>query len=148
MILGKQKNLSRYKGISPLLDQAIEAASVLTAEAAEGKTELCGDKLFYTVSATPAKPKEQGKFEAHRRYADLQVILRGDEVLGIAETGECKVTTPYDESRDIAFMTGEGDFLSLKTGDFYLLFPEDAHMPCCGETGALIKKAVFKVLLD
>ena len=40
-----------------------------------------------------------------------------------------KVTTEYNPEKDIAFLSGEGDFVTFSKGSYGIFFPEDAHMP-------------------
>ncbi|MBK7541977.1 MAG: YhcH/YjgK/YiaL family protein [Candidatus Competibacteraceae bacterium] len=43
---------------------------------AEGRHELAGDALFALVQDYHTKPQSEGFWEAHRRYTDLQFIVR------------------------------------------------------------------------
>ena len=90
-----------------------------------GKYQIEGDDIFVSVQDYTTKPQEQGKFEAHKKYADIQFIIK-----------------------DIIFLEGDGDFVNAKEGDFVIFMPEDAHMPCIAQNEpSYVKKAVVKVLL-
>ena len=102
-----------------------------------GKYQIEGDDIFVSVQDYTTKPQEQGKFEAHKKYADIQFIIKGEEKLGFG-----------DEKNDIIFLEGDGDFVNAKEGDFVIFMPEDAHMPCIAQNEpSYVKKAVVKVLL-
>ncbi len=112
-----------------------------------GKYEIDGPNLHAILQQYDTKPKSQGVWEAHRRYIDLQAELQGTEIIGYANTTRL---TPgvYDAAKDFLPLSGEGDFLTLQSGSFVLLFPEDAHMP--GIAPGLpqpVKKIVVKIVV-
>ena len=37
--------------------------------------------------------------------------------------------TPFDAEKDVEFLTGEGTVVPVSGGEFYILYPEDAHEP-------------------
>ncbi|WP_165452576.1 YhcH/YjgK/YiaL family protein [Paenibacillus thalictri] len=111
-----------------------------------GKYEIEGDELFLLLQSYPTRPLEQGFWEAHRRYIDIQVMLEGTERMGVAQTGRMTVTEDHLEEKDYKVLTGEGDFLDVRAGCFTIFFPGDAHMPCLAAgSSQQIRKAVFKV---
>ena len=113
-----------------------------------GKYQIEGDEIFVSVQDYSSKPLEQGKFEAHKKYADIQFIIKGEEKLGYGDIQNFKPTTFYDEKNDIIFLEGKGGFVHAKEGDFIIFMPEDAHMPCIAvQNSQYVKKAVVKVSL-
>ena len=118
----------------------------------EGKIKLDGDKLFVSVQSGVTKLVSDGyRFEAHRKYMDIQYIVEGSEVMGWAPLNNLQVNQPYDESKDVLF----GDvplerttYLNMQAGQLVLFYPGDAHAPnLCLKGPELVKKLVFKVLL-
>lgn len=148
MIADSLNYIERYACLGQRMKQAVD---FVTAHAdgglEDGRYEIEGDNVYATVSTVSAKPPEEGLFEAHREYADLQYILSGEELLGIAPLEECKEVIPYDAQRDIAFYTAEGFTIPRRAGDFYIVFPNDAHMPCVHRTPTQIRKLVVKIKL-
>ena len=125
----------------------------------EGQTEIClgsgrveidGDRLFALVQAYAPGPIAEGRFETHQRYADIQYVIKGREMIGSAPAGELEVEAPYDQEKDVEFHTLPEAFsqLALSDGCFAVLYPEDAHMPGrrldCDDQ---VCKIVVKVLL-
>ncbi|MCK7529168.1 MAG: YhcH/YjgK/YiaL family protein [Ignavibacteriales bacterium] len=55
------------------------------------------------------KPNQnlEGKLEAHRKYIDVQYVIRGEELMGYAPLGGQKILEPYKEENDIVFFTQE-----------------------------------------
>ena len=94
--------------------------------------------------------KEDALFEAHRKYIDIQVILTGQEKISVCKYETCKTNNPYDENKDIEFLTSESwDDIEMHTGDFLILYPSDAHKPSININGQHhVRKLVVKVPVD
>lgn len=148
MIVDCLENYFLYGGLSPLLAKAFNYIHATDMSSlAAGHCEIDGNKLYAIVSEYATKPREQGKWEAHRRYIDLQYMVRGTERIGFCPIGRMK-PGPYDSEKDCLFLEGSGDFLTLNEGDFMVLWPGDAHMPGIAvEEPSPVKKAVFKILV-
>jgi YhcH/YjgK/YiaL family protein len=148
MIVDCMKNYFLYGGLSPLLAQAFNyIRSTDMSSLAAGNYAIDGSKLYATVSEYTTKPPAHGKWEAHRRYSDLQYMVRGTERIGFGPIARME-SGPYDSLKDCMFLQGSGDFLTLHQGDFMLLRPGDAHMPGISvEDPVPVKKAVFKILV-
>lgn len=89
--------------------------------------------------------------EAHKRYADVQVIISGAELLKLATEQDCEITKPYDGQKDLVLLQGDGkEEVVLKGGsetDCVIFYPEEIHQPgLCVGSPAPVKKAVFKIL--
>ena len=81
-----------------------------------GKYEIDGEDIFVSVQDYNTKPESEGKFEAHKQYADIQFIIKGEEKLGYTNIKNCKPTTFYDDKNDIVFLDGKGDFIKAVEG--------------------------------
>ena len=111
-----------------------------------GKYSIDGDNVYISVQDYMTKTLEESKFEAHRKYADIQFIIKGEEKLGYGDVSNFKPSTFYDDKNDIVFLDGNGEFVHAKENDFVIFMPADAHMPCVEVTeSAYVKKAVVKV---
>ncbi len=112
--------------------------------------DIDGDNLYALVSEYMTKNEEDAKFEAHKKYIDIQYIIDGSEQMSVAPvTKKGEVLTPYDETKDLEFMTvmESSDFIATPER-FFLFFPSDLHRPGVknGEN-AHVKKVVIKVKL-
>jgi YhcH/YjgK/YiaL family protein len=118
----------------------------------KGRYELEGTNLFATVDEYVPKMMTEAQFEAHRVYADIQVVVSGKEQIGLTPYDATVITIPYDEERDIMFMSAaEAKDLIASPGRFFLFFPNDAHRPSVRvheNDSSLVKKVVVKVKLD
>jgi YhcH/YjgK/YiaL family protein len=112
------------------------------------KHELDGDNLFALVSEYLTRNEEDAKFEAHKKYVDIQYVISGSEQISVTPaTKKGEVLTPYDETKDLEFMTVSESSHHIATPEkFFLFFPTDLHRPSVkvGEN-TQVKKVVVKV---
>jgi len=151
MIADVLKNRQIYASISPRIKTALEYIAKTDFSAiAPGRYELDGSNLFVLVQAYDSIPREQGKWECHKNYIDIQYIAEGVEQIGCNNINKMKVTTEYNPEKDIAFLSGEGDFITFSKGSYGIFFPADAHMPkiAADNIPAKVKKVVVKVKVD
>ncbi len=114
----------------------------------DGRYPIDGDRLFALVQTYDTKPFNDGLPEAHRRYADVQVVTAGAEWFGYAPLGTQPVEQPYDPERDILFVRGDTTPCPLTPGLFALFLPQDAHLPGRTiNTPTRVRKIVIKILL-
>ncbi|MEE8717651.1 MAG: YhcH/YjgK/YiaL family protein [Coriobacteriales bacterium] len=110
------------------------------------------DGDFVNVIEYEPKHRAAAQYEAHRDYADLQVEIRGEELIEVESVGKLSQTKPYDADDDYALYDGAtlGETFLLRPGRFCLLVPGDGHMPSIATTGEPVsnKKAVFKIRLE
>lgn len=147
MILDHIQNAMQYHRLNDHLSIALEALKkpeLLRAES--GRYELQGDDVFALPQRYTSKPHEQGKWEAHRKYVDVQYIVSGTETMGHALLSNMTVTEPYSEEKDVLFLSGKGNLVTLTAGMFTIFFPHDVHMPgLAAATPAEVHKIVIKV---
>lgn len=118
-----------------------------------GKYELREGKAYAIVQDYYTKDESEGKFEAHRKFVDIQFIIEGEEKIGYGETSEFKEETEYDEEKDIIFLSPNEDTKTesviVKAGEYAILMPQDAHMPSIStEEKAHVKKVVVKIIVS
>lgn len=149
MIYDTKENLQNYKGISKNLDLALdylERADLSGMEA--GRYEIDGSHVFALVQAPQTRPQEQCRWEAHKKYIDIQYLIDGQETIGFQKTEAMVISEAYNAEKDLVFFreNGEGFFPRLVPGSFVICFPTDAHKPliCEGEPQS-IKKVIVKV---
>jgi YhcH/YjgK/YiaL family protein len=113
-----------------------------------GRTDIEGDDVYVMLSEAGTRPPEQVQFEAHRRYIDIQLVVRGQEAIGVAPLPGLVTIEPYDSARDIEFFAVPrmSETLALRAGDFAVFTPGDAHRPSLHLDGPHVsRKAVVKV---
>lgn len=98
----------------------------------DGRYEIDGDRCYAKLARYTTKRAQDCRPEAHRRYADIQYMVDGEEYIEVCPLGpDLVVHTPYDAAQDILFFEGlvpETSF-PLTTGDFAVLLPKDVHRP-------------------
>ena len=113
-----------------------------------GTYELEGRHLYALVQEYTTKAREQAKWEAHSRYADLQFVAHGVERIGYGPMTRFEQHA-YDADKDYMALSGSGEFLTLEAGSFMLLWPGEGHMPGITlETPVVVKKIVIKIEID
>ena len=149
MIIDKLSNSKQYYGLSESIEKALKYLQETDLAKSEiGKYEIEGKNIFAIVSEYETKNKEQGKWEAHRKYLDIQFVIFGKEMIGYAPINEMKTKIEYNEEKDILFLEGEGDYLSVNEGTFALFAPEDVHKPGIrAGNQQYVKKIVVKILV-
>ena len=151
MIADILKNRHLYAPISPRIKTALEYIATTDFSGMEpGKYELDGSNLYVLVQAYDSIPKEHGKWECHKNYIDIQYISEGAEQIGCNNINKMKITTEYNPEKDIAFLSGEGDFITFSRGSYGIFFPEDVHMPkiAVNKIPGKVKKVVIKIKVD
>lgn len=151
MIADILKNRHLYECISPGIKTSLEyIAKTDFSKMEPGRYELDGANLFVLVQAYDSIPRELGKWECHQKYIDIQYIAEGIEQIGVNNTGKMKVTIEYNPEKDIAFLEGEGDYITLSKGSYGIFFPEDAHQPKIAPNNDLgkVRKVVVKIKVD
>src|SRR5574344_319581 len=114
-----------------------------------GKYQIQGDDIYANVQDYTSKLVENGKFEAHKKYIDIQYVIEGMEQIGVEHVSDMQEETVYENEKDIVFLSTKKDFefIKLNIEDFVILYPEDAHMPSIAiKTPTYVKKVVVKVL--
>ena len=113
--------------------------------------DIDDDNLYATVSEYTTKNEETTNFEAHRKYIDIQYVISGKEIMNIAPIATVKdVITPYDETKDIEFVTVAKKVNYVATKDnFFIFFPDDAHRPGLKvEVNLPVRKIVIKLKVN
>ena len=167
MIYDHIHNIHLYKGLSPALDTALEfiagaqlpmdngttlLAQGVKAIVSEYVTKQPVDRTVPELVEGPAgSPKH---YEAHLKYADVQFLLAGSELLRCCPLEVLTPATDYDEAGDCRFyhepspsaLGAPSVALRLGSGYFAVVFPDDAHIPqlAVAEPEG-VKKVVVKV---
>lgn len=150
MVVANIKDAERYYALNNNFKVVFEYLKTLTPEnlpegiSGEGyKVNLSG-KYADTFDTTPSG--ESRPFEAHREYIDIHYCIDGCEAIGYNDVSRLTPTTEYNESDDYLLLSGESFNVILRPGDFCIVFPEDAHIPClpASDEGRVLK-AVAKI---
>ena len=151
MICDSIKEISRYK--IPMLkdiEAFLKSHDVLSLTAEE--IEIRGRKLFVRPSRYNTRLPQDGRFETHAVYADLQLVVSGAEIMQLAPADALTPATEYDPKKDISFFTADKDITNVvvRAGEFTVFFPGEAHRPMCqrGRGPEAVNKLVFKIRIN
>lgn len=149
MIADTLNNAKSYTALGARIATALEFLRKTDfSKIPDGKIEIQGDEIYAMIQRYETKPREQGKWEAHRKYIDIQFLAEGEELIGVHNVNDLEITEPYSPENDVMFLDGNnGDFITLSKDKFILLYPQDAHMPCITtNTPSNVTKIVIKIL--
>lgn len=146
MIVDVMQNVGLYRALGARIGRALDWAGRTDFSAlAPGRIDIDGDRLFALVSDYVSKPPADGRWEAHCRYLDLQIVAAGIERIGYAPAASLGAGD-YIPEKDITWLTGDGSFVTMAPGQFMLLWPGDAHMPGIAfGAPSPVRKVVIKI---
>lgn len=149
MIIDHVTNSHLYVALNPRIKRAFEyirQTDLLSIDV--GRHDIDGQNLYAMVQNYNTKPIQGGSWEAHRQYIDLQYLVRGIEKIGYCNIHRLSQGV-YDASRDYLPLQGQGDYVTLKEGDFTILFPDDAHLPGIAlDVPVSVRKLVVKISVE
>lgn len=147
MIYTNLAQMERYLGISDALDTAIRYLKTADlTKLAMGRNEVDGDNVFINRFDYDTMPEEQAMWEGHAQYADIHVLVSGEEKIGVTDAARLTATT-RDEANDFIGYEGAVEtWFTMRPGDILVVYPEDVHMVKVQLNGLChVEKAVFKV---
>jgi len=149
MIVDTLANLSHYGGLTERLDVAfkwLESTSLASLD--EGELKIDGDRIRAIVQRYTTVPDAGRRYEAHRKFIDIQCVVRGIERMLVKPLATLESVFPYDSDDDVILFapTGTPTSLVLAEDMFAVFFPQDAHMPMLiAESPSEVLKVVLKV---
>lgn len=143
----------QYHKNKPYWDKAFEFLKNTTLDTLSvGKHILDGENVFISVMEGPVKKKEDAKWEAHRKYIDIQYVISGKETMGVVALDKSKIIDSFNTEKDIAFYTADEKDAAYHEANpkvFLVFFPADVHRPSIKIEGCdTDKKLVVKIKAD
>lgn len=150
MILDSINNLFNYRQLIQNLAIVAEYLERNPLETMpEGRYELQGTDAYILIVSYQTKYPDEVKWEAHRKYMDIQYVLDGSENMGWMPESQLDAKSDYSDEKDVIFYENKDEaslFIEVKKGCFAIFLPSDAHKPSClVEEPKRIKKAIIKV---
>jgi YhcH/YjgK/YiaL family protein len=148
MIYDVFANTRLYFGNKEILSKALDFAVHFDRSQPDGRYEIEGDKIYALVMTYSTKSAEELKFEAHKKYIDVQLLLDGQECLDITQDRKLDVEMAYSDEKDAALFKAPVvmSTVLLEPGNFAILYPDDIHRPCRKVKDAKqVRKMVIKV---
>ena len=149
MILDTLSNIDRYASLHPLFPQAIAFIRSTDLNALSvGIHPIIGEQLLLIVEEAQGRSRAEAELECHRKYIDIQLVLKGIDEMGWKPLADChRPVSDYSAERDIQFFSDAADaWISTPANAYCIFFPQDAHAPLVS-TGK-IRKVIFKIAVD
>lgn len=151
MIIDNIKNMEQYSSVHPLFRKAFSAIRKLVADdAPAGRYEIDSDKIFAMVQEYDTHTTDHEHFELHKKYIDIQFMMKGREEINIKNYYDLEVSNKYDESKDVEFYEEPKSYatMHLREGHYVVLFTHETHRAGISvkPDGEKVKKIVVKVL--
>ena len=151
MIIAKFEELAEQVPASANIEKGLAyLAGARQQDLPDGRYEVDGERVYALVQSYQTLPEdENAKYEAHRRYIDIQYIVSGVEGMGWAPLDQMQVNQEYSTEKDVVLGTcpiSRATLVQVNAGEAAVFFPGDAHAPklACGAPGP-VKKIVVKV---
>jgi len=150
MIIDHIDNAPQYYGLSAGIEAGLRFLKPADLQNLSlGKKVINGEKLFAIVSEYMTKAEASVKWEAHRRYIDIQYLVSGAESMEYQCVSKMEVETQYNEINDALFLRGAGSRLLVPSGFFVIFYPQDAHRPGLNiRRSQAVRKVVVKVMAN
>lgn len=150
MILAHIEDSERYFSLHPLFKQLFDYVKTHDlSQVPPERITLDGERLFINVADASLKSPEEQVLEVHRRYIDVHFSLSSSEVMGWSPLQglQTESVNPFNEEDDYAVYAEPAQtYLTIRPGEFAIVWPEDAHAPIIGE--GKLRKLIAKVLID
>lgn len=154
MIKDNIKNAKKYYSISKNIELGLKFIENNDLSKFEcGKYQIQGDDVFAIVQEYDTKLAADSKFEVHKKYIDIQFMIKNSELMGCADVMNFEYDGEFNYENDIVFLNlkpqaMEPDFLHIKQNEFIIFTPDDAHMPSIAvDQPAYAKKIIVKVAI-
>ena len=147
MIFDKFDRLSVYYDSVPYLREICEELSEKDLSALEIGTYYT-EKSHIKYMVQSYETQESKKPEAHKKYADLQLVISGKERFDFASVSA--LPESFKEVDDIGFYSEAlSSSLVLGEGEAVIVFPYEPHTPgLTADTAAVMKKIVAKIPIE
>ena len=148
MVVGNIETAKRYFMLNKSFAKVFEFLKTIDRNTDVGVFEFEEFKVTICEIETIAlsEKETENKLEAHKKYIDIHYVLDGFETVGYANIDALQIVNDYNADEDYMLLTGQMKKITLSSGEFCIVFPEDAHAPgrCLCDKGR-VKKAIVKI---
>jgi YhcH/YjgK/YiaL family protein len=136
---------------NPAWKFAFDWLDQLPATPEPGIRPLQGDDIYVNVHGYHTLPREQCRYESHRKYVDLQYCITGGEFIDWQRASTLKPDGGYDTDKDLQFyeLGNSLTVIHMLPRSFAIFYPSDAHLPKRADgIHPAVSKLVVKVAYD
>ncbi|WP_404330301.1 YhcH/YjgK/YiaL family protein [Mesobacillus maritimus] len=144
MIIDLTENLGEYRSLNPRIANGLEKLNEVELDYTK-RFDFDGGYLFFQEGTTT--PIDEGTFEAHKKYMDVQIVLDGSEYVAWAPINQLVVEVEYNPEKDVVRLNGSPkETMKITKGMAYICLPHDGHKALKYINQATkYKKAVIKI---
>ena len=128
MIFDTLENIKNYEGLGRVYTALKFLSETDFTKIELGRYDLQGDDIFYMVQRYDTDP-DKTISEAHKKYIDIQFMVKGEEIIGVAPFSCDKTETEAKPENDVWFYNCKTEPLTLIENSFMVLYPNDLHCP-------------------
>lgn len=155
MIKDNLQHLAYYNYLNPDIKTGLRyVRDTNFDELEDGRYDIIEGKIYATIQSYETKPESECKFEAHRKFVDIQFMINGEEKMGTGNIDDFDEIEPYSEEKDVVFLNlKQGKeknikMLHVREKEFAIFYPQDAHQPSLLlENSAPVRKVIVKIAL-
>ena len=139
------------KDIQERINKALEYLKSIDLDKLELGKNVVNDWLYINVQEYMTKNLAECRFESHKKYVDIQMMIHGIEAIETCDTDKLELETEYSEENDVMFWKQKPNQMRsvIVDGGYVILYPQNAHMPCVAvDKPVKVKKLVAKVLMN
>lgn len=119
------ENLGEYVSLNPKLANGLEKLNEVDIDY-QKRFDFDGGYLFFQEGITTHI--DEGTFEAHKEYIDIQIVLDGSEYVAWAPINQLIVDVEYNAEKDVVRLNGSPKaIMEINKGLAYICLPHDGH---------------------
>lgn len=138
------ENLDEYISLNSNIANGLEKLNEVEIDYNK-RFDFDGGYLFFQEGTT--NHIDEGTFEAHKKYIDIQIVLDGSEYVAWAPINQLVVEVEYNPGKDVVRLNGSPKaIMEISKGMAYICLPHDGHKALKHINKATkYKKAVIKI---
>lgn len=119
------ENLDEYISLNPKIRNGLEKLNEVEIDYNK-RFDFDGGYLFFQEGTTTHI--DEGTFEAHKKYIDIQIVLDGSEYVAWAPINQLVVDVEYNAEKDVVRLNGSPKaIMKINKGMAYICLPHDGH---------------------
>ena len=128
MIIDDLSNIEKYQDLDDLIFLGMKFLQDTDFSfLVNGRYEIMGDSIYANVMNYDTA-KDRTLLEAHEKYIDLQYLIMGSEIIGVAPVSEMEKCVSQKPEEDCWMYEGNSGKFNLMHGSFALIYPNEAHI--------------------
>lgn len=129
MIFGRLDQAARYSALGPGFARAFQFLQTFDRSRPDGRCEIEGDAVYANLMSYETKYPPDAIHEVHRRHADVQFLISGQETMYFTPADGLGPGKGYNAEKDYELyeVPSLPSALVVQAGQFVIFFPGEAH---------------------